>query len=168
MLLSKRNRRGLFGLVILVFAIAITPRLIRAFSPAKRPVISFEEMKEVHKQFISKKEDREKARSFSKKKSKYSKPSQKIDPNDLSEEEWMKLGLSQKQATIVLKFSKRGLKSNDDFKKIFVFPEQLLELIKDSLYYPEKKNSRWRYDNKEEKEYTQKKVELAIDINSAN
>ncbi|MBL1278810.1 MAG: helix-hairpin-helix domain-containing protein [Fluviicola sp.] len=168
MVLSKRNRRGLFGLLVLVIVIAVTPRLIRAFSPIEKPVISFEEMKEAHKEFVAKKKERKKTSKYSKKKRKFSKPSSKIDPNDLSQKEWMKLGLSEKQAAIVLKFSERGLYSNNDLKKIFVFPEQLFELIKDSLYYPKKTNSNWEKKEYEKKDYTKKKVELSIDINSAN
>ena len=168
MVLSKRNRRGLFGLLVLVIVIAVTPRLIRAFSPIEKPVISFEEMKEAHKEFVAKKKERKKTSKYSKKKRKFSKPSSKIDPNDLSQKERMKLGLSEKQAAIVLKFSERGLYSNNDLKKIFVFPEQLFELIKDSLYYPKKTNSNWEKKEYEKKDYTKKKVELSIDINSAN
>jgi competence ComEA-like helix-hairpin-helix protein len=74
-------------------------------------------------------------------KTKYKKPTKKFNPNTYSENEWMELGLSKKQSAIVLKFTKRGIYSNDQLKKIFVIPNQLFELIKDSTFYPEKKIS---------------------------
>ncbi len=168
MLLSKRNRRGIFWLLLIIVLIAITPRLIRAFSPTQEPVISFEKMKEIHKDFVIKKEQKKKNRYSKKKKRKFSKPKSKVNPNDLSQEDWMKLGLSEKQATIVLKFSDRGLQSNEDLQKIFVFPDELFFLIKDSLYYPVTSSSKWEKNKYEKKEYVKKEVNLSIDINSAN
>ena len=50
--------------------------------------------------------------------------------------EWRYLGLSQKQAAVVMKFIKSGISSNDALNKIFVFPKALITLIKDSTFYP--------------------------------
>ncbi|HIP32932.1 MAG TPA: helix-hairpin-helix domain-containing protein [Crocinitomicaceae bacterium] len=168
MLLSKRNRRGIFWLLLIIILIAITPRLIRAFSPMQEPIISFEEMKEIHKDFVVKKEKKKKSRYSKKKKRKFSKPKSKVNPNDLSQEDWEQLGLSKKQAAIVLKFSQRGLQSNEDLQKIFVFPEELFTLIKDSLYYPVTSDSKWEKNKYEKKEYVKKEVNLSIDINSVS
>lgn len=75
----------------------------------------------------------------------------------------MKLGLSIKQANVVLKFTKRGIYSNEDLKRIFVIPDDLFEIIKDSTFYPEKL----------QKEFTVKfeKIEAKkelLEINSAS
>ena len=73
------------------------------------------------------------------KKKKYNSPTSKFNPNEYTHENWMSLGLSEKQADVVLKFTKRGIYSNDQLKQIFVIDEALFELIKDSTFYPERK-----------------------------
>lgn len=71
-------------------------------------------------------------------KRKFKKPPKKFNPNDYQLSDWVYLGLSEKQSEIILRFTERGIHSNEDLKKIFVLPEELLELIKDSTYYPNK------------------------------
>jgi competence ComEA-like helix-hairpin-helix protein len=72
------------------------------------------------------------------KKEKYKVPERKFNPNQYSFEEWVKLGLTRKQAAVVMKFTNRGINSNEELKKIFVIPEELFNKIKDSTYYPQK------------------------------
>jgi DNA uptake protein ComE-like DNA-binding protein len=50
-------------------------------------------------------------------------------------EEWMQFGLSEKQASVVLKFTKRGIHSNDELQKIKFIPKQTFENIKDFTQY---------------------------------
>lgn len=166
MALSKRNRRGLLWVVLLTVIIAISPRVISAFSLNEEPIISFQEMKQIHQDFVVsvKKEKTRKYKSF---KSKFSVPNEKVNPNELSTQDWKELGLSQKQADIVVKFSKRGLRSNSDLKKIYVFPKELFNLIKDSLFYPKTEshayNNSSEYDvEKAKKEYSQVLVDISI------
>jgi DNA uptake protein ComE-like DNA-binding protein len=66
-------------------------------------------------------------------------PQAKFDPNEYNAKDWMKLGLSEKQANVVVSFASRGIYSNDQLEKIFVIPKELYALIKDSTFYPEKK-----------------------------
>jgi len=140
MLLSKRNRRNLLLLLVILGVIIISPRVISNFYSPPKPVISFQEFQEYEKQFKEKRKQKPRHKT---KKQKFRKLTIKTDPNSLLKEDWIKLGLSEKQTDIVLRFSERGLFSNDDLKKIFVFPEKLFELIKDSLVYPEKKIKNW-------------------------
>jgi competence protein ComEA len=63
-------------------------------------------------------------------------PERRFDPNQYQKNDWIKLGLSEKQVAVVLKFTEKGLYSNDDLEKIFVIPSILFNLIKDSTYYP--------------------------------
>jgi competence ComEA-like helix-hairpin-helix protein len=75
----------------------------------------------------------------------------------------MDLGLSEKQAAIVLKFSKNGLRSNDDLKRIFVISDELFALIKDSTYYPERPIIDY-----ESKKVVEEKVIEKLNINTAS
>lgn len=97
---------------------------------------------------------------FQKKASKrYTAPPQKFDPNQYKKEEWMKLGLSSKQADVVLKFTKRTIYSNQDLSKIFVIPIELFEMIKDSTVYPLKENKPFE-EVKQREKASAKKIEL--------
>jgi DNA uptake protein ComE-like DNA-binding protein len=50
----------------------------------------------------------------------------------------MKLGLSEKQSAVILKFTKYGIYSLDKLERIFVIPPELFALIKDSVYFPDR------------------------------
>lgn len=66
----------------------------------------------------------------------FKKPTKPFNPNELSVEEWMQFGLSEKQASVVLKFAKRGIHSNDELQKIKFIPKQTFDNIKDFTQYP--------------------------------
>jgi hypothetical protein len=70
----------------------------------------------------------------------------------------MQLGLSEKQAAVVLKFTSRGLKSNEDLQRVFVISDELFELIKDSTFYP----------TFEKPDITEKKTYTKTDYTSPN
>lgn len=161
MVLSKRNRRGLLGLIFICLFIAITPRILNAMFSVDEPVISFEELQKVHIDLSTKKSNSKK-RSKSFFKSRYSAPRVKFNPKDYSLNEWMKLGLSEKQSNIVIKFTERGISNEDELKRIFVIPEELFNLIKDSVIYSPKE-----YRNQKEEASFERKIEN-VDINDCN
>ena len=76
----------------------------------------------------------------------------------------MQLGLSEKQASVVLKFTSRGLKSNEDLKRVFVISDELFEMIKDSTFYPLIEKQEWP-----QKIITSKveKPKINVELNSA-
>ena len=160
--LSKRNRRALFGLVFILLFIAVLPRVVNALYTSEVPRVSFTKLKEAHKELVAIKKEKKKSKKRNST-SKFKKLTQKLDPNEFLLDDWMRMGLSKKQADIVLNFSVRGLKSNDDLKKIFVFPEKLFYLIKDSLVYPVQKDYQLSKDRFEEKPI----LKLVVEINSA-
>jgi len=77
-----------------------------------------------------------KKRNWSNQKKTFKKPTQAFDPNTLSKGEWMQFGLSEKQASIVLKFTKRGIHSNDELQKIKFIPKETFENMKQFTRYP--------------------------------
>jgi competence protein ComEA len=70
----------------------------------------------------------------------FKKPTKPFNPNELSIEEWMQFGLSEKQASIVLKFTKRGIHSNEELQKIKFIPKKTYDNIKDFTQYPMREN----------------------------
>jgi competence protein ComEA len=136
---SKRSRKAILFFVVLFIVITIIPRLI---SISKKP----SEFVFTQTDF-EKKEFKKNKYQFSKnnyykskfnKKSRFKRPDKKFDPNKYAPSDWMKLGMSQKQADLIIRFGKRGFYSDDDLRKVFVISDEFFNLIRDSLYYPEK------------------------------
>lgn len=138
MSISKRNRRGVWLLLIACVALSFIPRVLASLNDNSLKV-SFEELEEAEEVVEAKKRQEASKKKYKKKnrkKKQYHSPAHAFDPNDYGKEDWMQLGLSEKQANVVMKFSSRGIRSNEDLKKIYVLPEELYQLIKDSTLYP--------------------------------
>ncbi len=127
-------------MLVVSLAIVYTPRvyfLLRAEEPVT--IESFPSEDYNHKPERESRRKNYERSSFKSKKAKYTRPTTKFNPNTYGKDDWIRLGLSTKQADVVVNFVKRGISSNDQLKKIYVLPGELFELIKDSTYYPEEK-----------------------------
>lgn len=159
---SKRNRRGVIALIVFSVIIVFLPRFAQLFNSDVELEVSTEDVKAFEK---AKKNFKYQKRNFYpkyEKKKRFSVPPKKFNPNDYSTEDWMNLGLSEKQVAVLLKFTKNGIRSNEDLKRIFVISDELYALIKDSTYYPERPKT----------EYTPKIIEekkvQKLEINTAS
>jgi competence ComEA-like helix-hairpin-helix protein len=159
---SKRNRRGVVALIVVAVIIVFLPRFAQLFNSDVELDVSTEDVKAFEK---AKKNFQNKKRNYYnkyEKKKRYSAPPRKFNPNEYSAEDWMNLGLSEKQVAVLLKFTKNGIRSNEDLKRIFVISDELYGLIKDSTYYPERPKT----------EYTPKVIEekkvQKLEINTAS
>lgn len=158
---SKSTKRGVLiftGLLVLIF---ILPDLIQYFRPKRE--IGIEQWSTPEKQ-ATEKLKRESSFNYreNRTKKRYSKPFSKFDPNQYSLEQWMSLGLSEKQSAVVLKFTSRKIYSNEELRRIFVIPDELYQLVKDSTVYPERPKSIDR-----QTEYKLEQKLIVIDINRA-
>ncbi len=133
--ISKRNRRGVVALFVVSFIIVFLPRLVMNLKPKESIIVSEEDIELLDKRQAFFKYKR-KYKHWDFKKKKFTIPPSRFNPNDYSKEQWIALGLSEKQANVIMKFIIRGIHSNEDLKKIFVIPEALFDLIKDSTVYP--------------------------------
>ncbi|XOV67110.1 MAG: helix-hairpin-helix domain-containing protein [Fluviicola sp.] len=161
MAISKRNRRGIWLLILLCVTLAYIPRVLADWNDSTIEVS--------HKTLIQAENKVEKQQEIAKTKKKqrnkkrkkvYKSPPAKFNPNEYSKEQWMYLGLSEKQTDVVMKFTSRGVKSNEELKKIFVIPDEVFERIKDSTFYPEQRA-------KFEKQTFEEDL-VMIDLNSAS
>ncbi len=98
------------------------------------------------------------------KRSKYKIPPEKFDPNHYTKNDWMALGLSEKQAAVVMKFTERGIRSSEDLQRIFVMPDQLFDLVKDSLIFNEARDN----EINSKAELPKQVKAVLIELNSAN
>eukprot|EP00353_Schmidingerella_taraikaensis_P000833 CAMPEP_0185595498 /NCGR_PEP_ID=MMETSP0434-20130131/78676_1 /TAXON_ID=626734 ORGANISM="Favella taraikaensis, Strain Fe Narragansett Bay" /NCGR_SAMPLE_ID=MMETSP0434 /ASSEMBLY_ACC=CAM_ASM_000379 /LENGTH=149 /DNA_ID=CAMNT_0028223557 /DNA_START=216 /DNA_END=662 /DNA_ORIENTATION=- len=137
MSISKRNKRGIWMLIFTCVALAYVPRVLAEWN--------HEPIHVSHESLVKAEEDVEKQQELKAKhnrkkyqqgESRYRAPKSAFNPNEYSKEEWVQLGLSSKQADVVLKFTVRGVKSNEELKKIFVIPDEVFALIEDSTFYP--------------------------------
>ena len=155
---SKRNRRGVVALVVFSVIIIFLPRMAQLFNSNVVLDISTEDVQSFER---SKKNFQNKKRNYYtkyEKKKRFSAPPRKFNPNEYSTEDWMNLGLSEKQVAVLLKFTKNGIRSNEDLKRIFVISDELYALIKDSTYYPERPKTEYTPKVTEEKKV--QKLEL--------
>lgn len=160
--ISKRSKNGIVLFLVIALILVFTPRFLMWLSPDETFVISAEDIKTLKKEQVARKHYT--SFSNSKKKSRYNLPPKAFDPNQYGQNDWVRLGLSKKQANVVLKFTERGIYSNEQLEKIFVIPAELFELIKDSTIYPAK-----TYQKEESKHSTYAKKEIVlIDVNNAS
>jgi len=164
--LSKRNQRGLWVLVAVLFFVTFAPRFLTIFKEKDSLKISSTElnlyMEEINRK-VEKRKYNQKKKYFYSKKTKYKRPKSMFNPNDYSLNDWQNVGLSEKQSAVVLKFTARGIYSNEELKQVFVISDELFMLLKDSTYYPEKPKSTYRTN-----EYNPPiKTTKLVDINQA-
>ena len=155
---SKRSRRAILVFLALFVILAIIPRIILYYTPEKPLKFNWKEQQII--QNFKPIKEKKKDKYFKKK---YLTPPKKFDPNVYSKNDWMKLGLSQKQAEAVLKFGKYGFKSKEDLKRVFVIPQELMLKIIDSTFYPEKNKT-----NISISEFKKENNSIVVDLNSAS
>lgn len=135
---SKKSRRAILLFVSVFVVITLIPRIVYLLrEPSDFSFTQTEFERKIFRSGTFEQVRRDDRRSDDRGK-RYSAPSQRFDPNTYVASDWMKLGLSQKQAEVILKFGKRGFYSNDDLKRVFVISDELFTLIKDSTFYPER------------------------------
>lgn len=160
---SQSNRKGVYYFLLIALVIVFLPRVIMFFSHEENFEISSSEITVLKK----KQEWKQKTyyhKSYRSKKKQYRSPASKFDPNLYQIKDWMKLGLTEKQSAVVVKFCARGIYSNDQLKKIFVIPEELYSKIKDSTFYPLGKEN--KFDQIVPREIIRKKV--LVELNGAS
>lgn len=133
--ISKATFRGTLIFVFLLIVIFVLPDVIMKFRPSE--VVHISSKSSAYRNAADEVKRNSRRKDYSnEKRTRYHAPGAAFDPNAYTLEEWMELGLSEKQAAVVLKFTRRGLRSNEDLKKIFVISDELFALIKDSTVYP--------------------------------
>lgn len=161
--MSIRHQRGVWILLIASILIIFAPRFFLLLEKE-------EEFSELILIPVEKKASWENTRKYhpwkktrKKRKNKtFKKPTELFDPNDLSKEEWMQYGLSEKQASIVLKFTKRGIHSNDELQKIKFIPKETFENMKQFTRYSAAENAEVKKDIK-----ALSTSRILVDVNNA-
>jgi competence ComEA-like helix-hairpin-helix protein len=134
--ISIRNRRGVLIFLAIALGFVFVPRILMSLKSDEKIVLTAEEIEELRTESF--KEQKKFDQRYKKKERRsYKRPHTRFDPNQYTKADWMKLGLSEKQTNVVLSFTKRGIRSNEELSSIFVIPEELYDMIKDSTFYLE-------------------------------
>jgi competence protein ComEA len=141
-----------------------TPRLITVFSEETSYQLSHEEVVFYKKTFHSKRQNRYPSQQ---ERRRYKLPPSKFNPDTYSLKEWMYLGLSEKQANAVVRFCSRGIRSTEDLQKIFVMPNELYLLIKDSVVITSRPKSPYSSYNLSKSQNQQEKLMKSIELNTS-
>lgn len=162
---SASNRRGVLIILATVLLIALVPRIFMMLTKTDITKISTLEQEQIQR--IAFEQGRQ-TKTWKRKSNRFKKPPRKFDPNQYTVSQWKYLGLSEKQAAIVVKFSSRGIGSYEELSKIFVIPPDLLALIKDSLVFTSTLKNQYAGNHYESKSNSGKKLVSLIDLNLAN
>lgn len=151
--LSKRTKRGLVVGLLLMCCIIMAPRTLQSLLPRNDVEISKESFDEFRSDVQLRAEEYQhtKRTKYGTSSKRYSSPPKKFDPNTYTIDDWVKIGVTQKQASAIHKFISRKIYSNEELKQIYVLPSELFNLIKDSTFYPtfngdEKLKQKSRFD----------------------
>lgn len=134
---SKRSRRALYQYVILLILVALLPRAV--FMLISKPELQFSQSEFQRQQLTNHSwKMKRNYRHYEREQKTFKVPPRRFDPNQYAASDWMQLGLSAKQAAIVVKFGKRGFYTEADLKRVFVISDDFYARIKDSLIFPVK------------------------------
>lgn len=160
--LSKRSRRGVAVVIGIVTLVTLYPRVMRAFLPDEPIEVSYVSIETDRLEMEQHTTALKKKAGWKRKEKLFRTPPAKFDPNNYTASDWVRLGLSDKQAAVVVRFCKRGVYSNEELQQIYVLPEELFELIRDSTQFPEKQIAEKRNSSTPEfkKEIHYKPVEI--------
>jgi competence protein ComEA len=165
---NKRERNGILALLLIILIEIIYLNIAHLFYTPKSVDFSAfdDEMKALEFQSHSKKYSVKKT-SFSKTLSLQPIAYFKFNPNKLSDEEWTRLGLSDKQIQVIKNYQKKGGKfyTKSDFKKMYCISEKQYLQLQDYIVIPDSKD---KSDEKVLLPVSQETKQIIVEINAAD
>lgn len=144
---SKKAQRGAF-VFLFIFLILVFGRRIWAELFVQQDFsIEYQKLKSNSTDYFEVfEEDDNKSFNSTNKKNKFSSPDTLFNPNDYIKEDWMDLGLSEKQAASIIKYKESGavFRIKTDVQKLFVVNDELYALIQDKINLPDSLNAEQR------------------------
>ncbi len=127
---STSVRRGIYVLLVLIILIIFLPYIYHIFIFTNQQQFSNNDFKSFDCAFSLIKAKESKV---------YQVPESKIDPNKLTENQWIKFGLPSKTVGIITKFQKKGGRffAANDLLKIYGFDTSVYHRIENYLVFPE-------------------------------
>lgn len=174
---NKTERRGLFVLLTIIFLLIAANILLPYLIPKKEyDFTAFrKEIEEFQKNRVVL-PDKEK-NSYHSNEFDYTHPDKSagianlkpflFDPNSLSQDEWIKLGLTARQITSIMNYKAKGGKyrSKEDFKKMYCISADEYEILAPFLLLPDEKDLK-EHSQARNDTYT-KEESFKVEINTA-
>jgi DNA uptake protein ComE-like DNA-binding protein len=144
---SKKARRGAFTFLFIFLILVFGRRIWSELFVQQDFSVEYYDLKLNSSEYYQIFEEDAVGSNFSKSKtSKFNAPDSLFNPNDYGKEDWMKLGLSDKQAASIIKFKESGavFRIKNDVKKLYVIDDELFTLIEDKISLPDSLNAEQR------------------------
>lgn len=129
----KKTRRGIFVLLTFFILVAFVPRIYEHFF-YNPPKVEYELTLNAsdYQEFLA--EDNSEKRTFNP-------PTELFNPNEYTYEQWMAIGMTEKQAKSVLNYREKvgEFKYKSDLKKLYVMSDDLYETLFPMIDLPEHK-----------------------------
>ncbi len=137
---SKKARRGAYVFLFIFLTLVFGKRIWSELVLKQDFSVEYYELKSNSVDYFQVfEENAKKSYSSKNKKSQFLAPDTLFNPNDYNKENWIKLGLSEKQAASIIKFRESGavFRIKADIQKLFVVSEELYALIQDNIDLPD-------------------------------
>lgn len=130
---NPKEKRGIIFLIVLIVALLILKQNIQLFY--SEPDRSKDKLDSLRAKFEL---DSIKLGIEENELIQHKAPPFSFDPNKLSKEEWLELGLSDKQAQILLNYLNKGgrFKKKSDLKKVYSISDSFYAFLEDSIILP--------------------------------
>lgn len=170
--ITRRELRGIIVFLIILLLIYLAPYVFEKWitSPAKITIETINPKIDEIESFNQKYEDKNNDLSIVNEN--HQSILFKFNPNHLPLEDWMKLGLSEKQARSIKNYESKGgqFRTKADVKKMYVIKPELYEKLEPYIELPENKSEyELQKSYQENKEYTKPTtVKVEVDIATAD
>lgn len=142
LLYSRSERRAVVTLVVLVIAVLLIPKTYHFYTSA--PKVSLSDSSLIRDVAGLKKTDTLMNQSADTSRSKLF----YFDPNVIGMSDWMRLGLTEKQATVIEKYKSKGGKfyKPDDLRKIYVISDEMKDRLVPYVHIEQDNNKKGERD----------------------
>lgn len=136
---SKKEQRGVIALLVCI-AVLIVFRVVLILQPAHEPVNGSEYFEVIQWANADKQIEIESENKSGASKSRNFPACFSFDPNSCDINTWQKLGLTEKQAAVILKYVEKGgqFRSAVDLEKIYAIPDGFVEHVAGCVDVPQK------------------------------
>lgn len=181
---SKSERVGIIILISIIFGLILLPRLFPGdIEPLSKDLVFKAEVDKFIKSVKNQSEnesvssDTYYSRNYSSSKDKRFNPFN-FDPNTTTLNEWVKMGFTNRQAEVILKYRNKGGSFNkkEDFKKLYIIDDETYRIFEPYINiskdrektYSEVNESSTQLEYNDKKERVISKRESVIEINAAD
>jgi len=170
---NKRERNGIFVLLIILILVILIPKFLRFFTPSEmNDFVDFKNDVALFEKNLKNKKDSSSFTNFDYNNIDKSVAENKLtpflfNPNNLSEEKWKALGFDNKQIKTIKKFEAKGGRfyKKEDLKKIYGISQSEYEILAPFIQLDEKKND---FSKKENTHFSNTKNAIIVELNSSD